>query len=150
MASGTFRHPWVLCVLSAGAVFAAAAAAAASSDQTPTAPTENAAAQPAHSESAAPPASDSASKTKPADGTVHKVVLVDNDVTDIQLKQILAKGYRPESRNGKTVYCRKETPMGTRFETKTCSTSAAILSTEQLSREQTSQGQRVIGQPSGR
>jgi hypothetical protein len=49
-----------------------------------------------------------------------KVVLVDDTVTAEQLKQILAEGYKPESqaRGNEVLYCRRERPLGTRFEKK--------------------------------
>ena len=101
--------------------------------------------QPAAADSPAAPAGDSASNTKPAAASVHKVVLIDNGINDEQLKQILAKGYRPESHDGTTVYCRKETPVGTRFATKTCRTSANILETEQKGKDATANAQRTTG-----
>jgi hypothetical protein len=38
-----------------------------------------------------------------------------------QAKRLKAAGYKPEVRNGVTLFCRNETRIGTRFETKTCS-----------------------------
>ena len=149
MASGTFRHRWMLCILSLASAFAAAATAATPSDQSPATTPQTAATQPASAESPAAPAGNSASNAKPANASVHKVVLTDNDINADQLKQILAKGYRPESHNGTTVYCRKEATLGTRFETKTCRTSTNILETEQKSKDVTTNAQRNNGNPRG-
>src|SRR5260370_9891455 len=127
MASGISRHQWMLCIVSVGSLFAAAATAAPSPEQTPAAAPQSAPTQPASADSPAARTGDSTSNAKPAAPSVHKVVLIDNGINDQQLKQILAKGYRPESHDGTTVYCRKETPVGTRFPTKTCRTSINIL-----------------------
>ena len=66
-------------------------------------------------------------------------VLVDNTVTDAQLKQILNKGYRPESqaRGNEVYYCRSERELGSRFERKICRTGARILEEEQQGKEET-------------
>jgi hypothetical protein len=63
------------------------------------------------------------------------VVLVDNVVSDQQLKQILALGYRPEGHGDQVLYCRREATPGTRFKTKTCRTSARILQDEAMAKE---------------
>jgi hypothetical protein len=41
---------------------------------------------------------------------------------EAQTKRLRGQGYRPETRNGRLVYCRKETPLGSRFESKICGT----------------------------
>jgi len=135
------------CILSLASVFAAAATAATPPDQSPATTPQTAATQPASAESPAAPAGNSASNAKPANANAHKVVLIDNDINDEQLKQILAMRYRPESHNGTTVYCRKEAMVGTRFETKTCRTSKNILETEQRSKDVTTNAQRINGMP---
>jgi hypothetical protein len=73
-----------------------------------------------------------------------KLVLVDDTVTAAQLNQILAKGYKPESqaRANEVFYCRRERPLGTRFETKTCKTSGRILQDELQGKEMTTRAQR--------
>ena len=72
-----------------------------------------------------------------ADKSVKRVVLVDDTVTDAQLKQIRAKGYRPEAqaRGNEVYYCRRERSLGTRFETKVCKTSGHILQDELQGKE---------------
>jgi hypothetical protein len=56
-------------------------------------------------------------------------VLVDDTVTDAQLKQILAQGYRPEKQvyGNEVLYCRKEQLAGDRFQTKVCKTAVRIF-----------------------
>jgi hypothetical protein len=76
---------------------------------------------------------------KPVANKSGRKVLVDDTVTDAQLKQILAKGYRPESqaRDNEVYYCRSERELGTRFETRICRTAARILEEEQQGKETT-------------
>jgi hypothetical protein len=64
---------------------------------------------------------------------------VDDTVTEVQLKQILNKGYTPrnQARGNEVYYCRGERETGSRFETKTCKTAAQILQEEQGGKEST-------------
>jgi hypothetical protein len=66
-----------------------------------------------------------------------KKVLVDDTVTDAQLKQILAKGYRPDRQapGNEVYYCRSEQLSGERFQTKVCKTAARILEDERRGRD---------------
>jgi hypothetical protein len=61
-----------------------------------------------------------------------KKILVDDTVNDAQLKQILARGYEPESqaRGNEVYYCRSEPELGSRFGKKICKTAARILQDE--------------------
>jgi len=79
-------------------------------------------------------------------------VLVDDTVTDAQLKQILAKGYKPESqaRGNEVYYCRRERSLGTRLETKICKTSAHILRDELQGKEVTTRVEQDGGNMRGR
>ena len=83
--------------------------------------------------------------TQPVANKPGKKVLVDNTVTDAQLKQILSKGYKPESqaRGNEVYYCRSEVELGSRFESKVCKTAAQILQDEQGSKEATTYVQRT-------
>lgn len=78
-----------------------------------------------------------------------KVVLVDDTVTAAQLKQILAKGYKPESqaREHEVYYCRSERPLGTRFETKICKTAGRILQDELQGKEMATRAEKTGGDP---
>jgi hypothetical protein len=72
-------------------------------------------------------------------------VLVDDTVTEAQLRQILNKGYRPRSqaRGNEVYYCHGERETGSRFETKVCKTAAQILQQEQLGKEATTYVERT-------
>jgi hypothetical protein len=89
------------------------------------------------------------SDTKPAAPKTSKVVLIDNNINDEDLKQILAKGYKPQGKGDKVLYCRSEMQVGTRFATKTCRTSSQILSDEARSKETTTVFQKDTGAPKG-
>jgi hypothetical protein len=102
---------------------------------------------PATTAPAAPQAATSTSSTTeaPAAKQPTKIVLIDNTPNDEQLKQILAKGYRPERHGDKVLYCRREAQLGTRFETKTCRSSQRILEDEVLSKDATARAQKDNG-----
>ena len=72
-------------------------------------------------------------------------ILVDDTVTDAQLRQILNKGYKPASqaRGNEVYYCRSERELGSRFETKVCKTAAQIFQEEQGSKEAATYVQRT-------
>ncbi|HUE48855.1 MAG TPA: hypothetical protein VMO54_06585 [Steroidobacteraceae bacterium] len=74
---------------------------------------------------------------------------MDDTVTDAQLKQILAKGYKPEGQalGHEVFYCRRERPLGTRFETKTCKTAGHILRDEQQGKDLAQRAERTSGNP---
>jgi hypothetical protein len=56
--------------------------------------------------------------------------------TDPRVKQLLAKGYRPETRNGEKVYCKSEGELGSRIATKkVCGTVDEWQSREQDSKD---------------
>ena len=74
---------------------------------------------------------------KSAAGKPVRKILVDDTLTDAQLKQILAKGYRPEAQalGHEVSYCRGEYLSGERFVTKVCKTGERILEDEQRGRD---------------
>ena len=78
-------------------------------------------------------------------------VLVDDTVTEAQLKQILAKGYRPATQapGHEVSYCRSEQLSGERFQTKVCKTARRILEDEQRGKDLIDSVDR-IGVQSGR
>jgi hypothetical protein len=88
-----------------------------------------------------------AANAQPVANKSGRKVLVDDTVTDAQLKQILRKGYRPESqaRGNEVYYCRGERELGSRFETKVCRTAARILQEEQQGKEATTNVERTGG-----
>ena len=69
---------------------------------------------------------------QPVANKSRRKVLVDDTVTDAQLKRIRAEGYTPESqaRGNEVHYCRRERELGSRFDTKVCKTAAQILQDE--------------------
>jgi hypothetical protein len=95
----------LLILLSAGVASQALAA------DPPSPPTQNATAV----TTAAPPpvAAPSPAKTDAA---------TSNGGSESQIKTLRSAGYKPETRNGQTLWCRRETQLGTRFETKNCGT----------------------------
>jgi uncharacterized protein len=126
----------LLLAISAAVIGPVASAQTAAQSSTPASPT---AAQAATSDSSA---TDKATANKPG-----RKVLVDDTVNDAQLKQILAKGYRPErqARGNEVYYCRKETELGSRFETKVCRTAARIIQEELQGKEATTAAQQTPG-----
>ena len=85
------------------------------------------------------PATSPATANAPVANKPGTKVLVDDTVTDAQLKQILKKGYHPvsQARGHEVQYCRSETELGSRFETKVCRTAAQILQDEQAGKDST-------------
>jgi len=76
---------------------------------------------------------------------------VDDTVTQAQLKQILAKGYRPvaQASGNEVSYCRSEQLSGERFQTKVCKTARRILEDEQRGKDLINSVER-IGLQTGR
>jgi len=97
-----------------------------------------------------PPAkggSDAAAPTPTSANKPTKVVLRDETLDGAQLKQILAKGYKPEGHGDQVLYCRRESEMGTRVETKVCRTATVILGLELQGRDITERAQKDNGNP---
>jgi hypothetical protein len=78
-----------------------------------------------------------------------KIVLRDETLNGAQLKQILAKGYKPEGRGDQVFYCRRESELGTRFETKVCRTATVILGLELQGKDITEHAQKDNGTLTG-
>jgi hypothetical protein len=104
----------------AGAQSLAPESSAASTTPAATAPSH---APPAKGGSDAAPTATSANRPT-------KIVLRDETLNGAQLKQILAKGYKPEGSGDQVLYCRRESELGTRFKTKVCRTATVILGLE--------------------
>lgn len=130
-----------------------AAAPSASSTTTPGAITpggkSDAGTQPANTGTSPLAQSPDTAKASSVANKPAKLVLVDDTVTDAQLKQILAKGYKPEGQalGHEVFYCRRERPLGTRFETKTCKTAGHILRDEQQGKDLAQRAERTSGNP---
>jgi hypothetical protein len=66
------------------------------------------------------------------------------DATEAQIKQIRAHGYKPQKRkDGVTMWCKSEAPLGSRFEKTTCSSAQDILQMEQNAQDVTKNAQRL-------
>jgi hypothetical protein len=107
------------------ALLCGASSASWADEPTPTSPTSPASATPAQPGNAAPasatstlsaaaPATAEAPSAKPGSGK--------DPGTEQQKRMMLARGYKQETRDGVTRYCRMEGSLGTRFETKHCAT----------------------------
>jgi hypothetical protein len=94
-----------------------------------------------------PPGASSTANAQPVANKPARKVLLDDTVTDAQLKQIFRKGYTPESqaRGNEVYYCRTERELGTRFERKQCKTAAHILQDEAWAKEATTDVERNNG-----
>jgi hypothetical protein len=74
-----------------------------------------------------------------------QTVLVDKTLTNSQVKQLLAKGYKPQSHGDNVYYCRREQEMGSRFEHKVCKTADQITRDELDGQEMTQNAQKGMG-----
>jgi hypothetical protein len=125
----------------------------------------NTAAQPAaaasdKNASTAAPATSSTENTAPtqtpnatagaSSSSATKVVLVDKTMTDAQVKQLLAKGYRPQGQGDGVLYCRREPILGSHFEQKICRSAEEIMRDEQDAKEMTGRMQQPMGSPAGK
>jgi hypothetical protein len=72
-------------------------------------PTEQANAQPASKEAAA-------SNDQSSEAAAKKVI----ELREFTVRQLRARGYKLRNRDGKAVFCRKETSLGSRFEELVC------------------------------
>jgi hypothetical protein len=93
-----------------------------------------------------------AANAQPVANKPGRMVLVDDTVNDSQLKQILAKGYRPESqaRGNEVYYCRSDHELGSRFESKVCKTARRILQDELQGKEVTTTLEQTTGDHAGK
>ncbi len=121
----------------------AASAAAASSDSVPTANPSQGKADP---EATAPVAATAAAAAKP-----ERLVLDDKTLTNAEVSQILAQGYRPQKGRGDEVlYCRSELPLGTRFAKKVCKSADQIKAQTRDSKDLAERQQMPSGNPTGK
>ena len=72
------------------------------------------------------------------------------DVSEEQAKRLRSRGYKPEVRNGNTLFCRKETALGSRFESKVCGTAADLDKATRNGKDLTESAQRNQLNPSGK
>jgi hypothetical protein len=64
-------------------------------------------------------------------------------------RHLRALGYTREMHNGVPIYCRQEAPLGSRFEQKTCTTTAQHSKSRQNSKEMLEGAQRLQVNPAG-
>jgi hypothetical protein len=79
-----------------------------------------------------------------------KTALVDKTLTNAQVKQLLAKGYRPQAGGDNVYYCRREPVLGSRFEHKICKTADQITRDELDAQEMTVNTQKAMISPAGK
>ena len=64
-----------------------------------------------------------------------RIVLGDKTLTQNEVKQLLAQGYKPVSRGGEIYYCRRETQLGSRFTNLNCRTGQRVKERTQDSQD---------------
>ena len=101
----------------------------------------------AQSPAVAPTGASTTAEAQPVANKPGRKVLVDDSVTDAQLKQLLSKGYKPASqgRGNEVNYCRVERQLGSHLETRVCKTATQILEEERGGKQATTDVQRVGG-----
>jgi hypothetical protein len=106
----------------------------------------------APSSAAAPSARDAA---PPTAATVSATAAAATDASRLSAvelaedKRLQALGYRPEMRNGTRFYCRREAPLGSRFEHKICTTAQQHSDLRQDSKDLLEGAQRTQLNPTG-
>jgi hypothetical protein len=89
--------------------------------------------------------------TAPAAAKPERLVLEDKTLTNAEVSQILAQGYRPQKGRGDDVlYCRSEQPTGTRFPQKVCKTADQIKALTRESKDMAARQQMPSGNPAGK
>ena len=81
---------------------------------------------------ASPETQPSSSNTTP---TLHRIVLEDKTLTNYEVGQLFAQGYKPTERHGEVYYCRREKPTGSHFETMICRTGQELKRLTQTSKD---------------
>lgn len=119
----------------------AASASSAATAASPNSATKTAAAAPAATAPSALP--------KPLDSSTQAKPVVDDAVSDIQLKRLRAAGYKPEVHHGETVFCRSEKVLGSRFDQRVCNTAKALSAQATQAQDETTLMQKDYGKPRG-
>jgi hypothetical protein len=91
------------------------------------------------------PANTKPADTKPADAKPTKIVLEDKTLTNAEVKQLLAAGYKPVGRNGEVLYCRSEEEIGSRFKKTHCKTADQMKQLTQDSKDMAATAQKPNG-----
>ena len=74
-----------------------------------------------------------------------RIVLDDKTLTQSEVKQLLAQGYKPVSRGGEIYYCRRETQLGSRFANLNCRTGERAKERARNGQDMLSKQQRPSG-----
>ncbi|MDB6013871.1 MAG: hypothetical protein JWL65_6121 [Gammaproteobacteria bacterium] len=89
--------------------------------------------------------------TAPAAAKPERLVLDDKTLTNAEVSQLLAQGYRPQKGRGDEVlYCRSEQPLGTRFAQKVCKSADQMKAQNRDSKDMAARQQMPSGNPSGK
>lgn len=89
--------------------------------------------------------------TAPAAAKPERLVLEDKTLTNTEVSQMLAQGYKPQKGRGDDVlYCRSEQPTGTRFPQKICKTADQIKAQMRDSKDMAARQQMPSGNPAGK
>jgi len=89
--------------------------------------------------------------TAPATAKPERLVLEDKTLTNAEVSQLLAQGYRPQKGRGDDVlYCRSEQPTGTRFPKKVCKSADQIKAQIRDSKDMAARQQMPSGNPAGK
>ena len=95
------------------------------------------------------PKSTAAAQTPSATGNTapqpSRVVLEDKSLTNEEVRQIFAMGYKPVARHDEVYYCRREVTTGSRFDEVTCRTGDEIKRLTQTSKDTVTQFQGTGG-----
>jgi len=78
-----------------------------------------------------------------------RVVLVDKTLTNDEVRQLFARGYKPVARGGEVYYCRREQETGSRFETMSCRTADQLKQLMENSKDLLAEKQKSSGCRSG-
>lgn len=95
-----------------------------------------------HSKRAAAETPSPSGNTTPGPG---RIVLHDASLTNEEIRQIFAMGYKPLERHGEVYYCRHEVPTGSRFDKVTCRTGDELKRLTQASKDTVTQFQETSG-----
>jgi hypothetical protein len=117
-----------LCAAAASAAWSSEDPAAPASPTSPSSPVPaTPAAEPTSARSATPPGTPAAAATVAGNSVAMAKPGTGKDAgTEQQIRELRSRGYRPENRGSTTVWCRTETTMGSRFETKKCATAEEL------------------------
>jgi len=74
-----------------------------------------------------------------------RIVLEDKTLTNEEVRQIFAMGYKPVERHGDVYYCRREVETGSRFDKQICRTGDEVKRLTQASKDTVTQFQGTGG-----